>query len=89
MSIRCRNCGLLHQTQHCPNYGPAFPEPGKTFEDYLELYEKIQNLVARDIIAEHDEMHGNTEEDPEPELAPKRVRSKKKKVDPAPSLPLG
>ena len=52
--MRCRNCGLLgHKTQHCPSFGPAYPEPGKTFADYADEYVRIQNLVAADVLAEH------------------------------------
>ena len=50
---RCRNCGLLHKTYACPSYGPMFPEPGKSREDYAELNEKIQNQIAADVLAEH------------------------------------
>lgn len=31
-----------------------FPAPGKDKSDYANLYEKIQNQLAADIIAEHD-----------------------------------
>lgn len=52
--MRCRNCGLPgHKTQHCPSFGPAYPEPGKTFADYADEYVRIQNLVAADVLAEH------------------------------------
>lgn len=52
--MRCRNCGILdHRTQHCPRYGPWFPEPGKQREDYAELASLITELVARDVLAEH------------------------------------
>jgi hypothetical protein len=50
---RCRNCGLLHKTYNCPSYGPMFPAPGKSREDYAELNEKIQNQIAKDVLAEH------------------------------------
>jgi len=53
--VRCRNCGLLgHKTQVCPRYGPWYPEPGKTKEDYAKEAERIANLVAADVIAEHE-----------------------------------
>ena len=53
--MRCRNCGLLgHKTQTCPRYGPWYPEPGKTKEDYAKDAERIANLVAADVIAEHE-----------------------------------
>lgn len=52
--MRCRNCGLLHKTQNCPSFGPAYPAPGKTFADYTDEYVRIQNLVALDIINEHE-----------------------------------
>lgn len=52
--MRCRNCGILdHKTQHCPRYGPWYPEPGKQREDYVELANLITELVARDVLAEH------------------------------------
>jgi len=52
---RCRNCGILaHKTQNCPRYGPWYPEPGKTREDYAELASRIVTLVAGDILAEHE-----------------------------------
>jgi hypothetical protein len=50
---RCRNCNLLHRTDRCPSYGPMFPAPGKTKADYQDLYERIQNQLAADILAEH------------------------------------
>ena len=57
---RCRNCGILnHQTQHCPRYGPWYPEPGKTREDYAALAERIVTLVAGDILAEHEGSEGH------------------------------
>lgn len=53
--MRCRNCGTLgHKTQVCPRYGPWYPEPGKTRADYTKLAEKIVQLVAKDIMAEHE-----------------------------------
>jgi hypothetical protein len=56
---RCRNCGTVdHLTQECPEYGPWFPEPGKTKDDYRELEERISQLVAVDIIHEHESEHG-------------------------------
>ena len=51
---RCRNCGLKHMTQTCPSYGPWFPAPGKTSQDYGDEAQRIANLVAADIIAEHE-----------------------------------
>ena len=52
---RCRNCGIMgHHTQHCPRYGPWYPEPGKTRQDYAKLAERITTLVAGDILAEHE-----------------------------------
>lgn len=38
----------------CPNYGWYFPAPGKTREDYNQDRERVQNLIAGDIIAEHE-----------------------------------
>jgi hypothetical protein len=55
--VRCRNCGELHPTQTCEVHGPWYPEEGKTAGDYAELTEKIANLVAADIIAEHEANH--------------------------------
>jgi hypothetical protein len=53
--IRCYNCGGVgHKTQHCPSFGPKYPEPGKTGQDYGELSQKIANLFAADIIREHE-----------------------------------
>lgn len=58
---RCRNCGILdHKTQHCPRYGPWYPEPGKTRADYAELAAEITEKVAQDILAEH-EAHEHAE----------------------------
>lgn len=52
---RCRNCGILaHKTQHCPRYGPWYPEPGKTRADYKALDDEITDKVAADILAEHE-----------------------------------
>jgi len=70
---RCRNCGILdHKTQHCPRYGPWFPEPGKERTDYAELAELITELVARDVLAEHavdhDESLAGRERDELPKL---------------------
>jgi len=50
---RCRNCGLLHKTHTCPSYGPMFPAPGKSREDYAKENERIQNLIAADVMREH------------------------------------
>lgn len=51
---RCYNCGVPgHQTQVCPRYGPRCPEPGKAFADYAKEHERIMDLVAADILAEH------------------------------------
>lgn len=55
--MRCRNCGSLeHVTRECTQYGPWFPEEGKTVNDYDELTAKIGRLIAGDILAEY---HGN------------------------------
>ena len=62
-TTRCYNCGVPgHQTQVCPRYGPRFPEPGKSAEDYVELAQEIMNKVAADILLDHvlgeqDEVH--------------------------------
>jgi hypothetical protein len=56
--VRCRNCGALeHRTQDCAEHGPWFPEEGKTAADYAEQAQKISDLVAADIIAEHEANH--------------------------------
>lgn len=53
-TTRCYNCGVSgHQTQVCPRYGPRYPEPGKSTEDYAELAQQIMNQVAADILLEH------------------------------------
>ena len=55
---RCRNCGdARHETQECKNYGPWFPEPGKSRMDYAAEAERISRLVAVDIIHEHELDH--------------------------------
>lgn len=41
-------------TQKCPRYGPFWPEPGKTREDYAELIQEIADKNAQDIIREHE-----------------------------------
>lgn len=52
---RCRNCGdPYHLTQHCPRFGPWYPEPGKTAEDYKDKAAYITTLVAQDILNEHE-----------------------------------
>lgn len=64
--LRCYNCGLLgHKTQFCPSFGPKYPGPGKTGQDYAEEAQRIANLFAADIIGEHSHV---TEE---PVLRPK------------------
>ena len=45
---------LGHKTNVCPKWGPWFPEPGKTKDDYEKLAKKIANLIAGDIMAEHE-----------------------------------
>lgn len=55
MIVRCYNCGLQgHKTQHCPSYGPRYPAPGKTKEDYAAEASRIMALFAADILAEHE-----------------------------------
>jgi hypothetical protein len=56
--MRCRNCGETHPTQNCGEFGPWYPEEGKTAADYADLAEKINNMVAADVIAEHEASHG-------------------------------
>jgi hypothetical protein len=52
---RCRNCGnAAHKTQHCPRFGPWYPEPGKTSADYADIRDMIATKVAADILAEHE-----------------------------------
>lgn len=64
MIVRCYNCGLQgHKTQHCPSYGPRYPEPGKTAQDYGDEANRIMGLFASDILAEHVEVDED-EEDP-------------------------
>lgn len=70
MSARCRNCGSTqHLTQLCGDYGPWYPEPGKSGQDYGELAAKIDQQVAEDIFREHEEMHRSQEEAAQEELA--------------------
>lgn len=55
---RCYNCGLQgHQTQVCPRYGPRYPEPGKSSQDYGAEVQRIMDLIAADIVAEHTADH--------------------------------
>lgn len=52
---RCLNCGKPdHSTVKCETYGPRYMEPGKTLMDYEDEHRRIMDLVARDIIAEHE-----------------------------------
>jgi hypothetical protein len=61
---RCRNCGNpAHKTQHCPRFGPWYPEPGKSRMDYADLADQISRLVAADILAEHEGHSHDGEED--------------------------
>lgn len=69
MEQRCSNCGLKgHKEKVCPRYGPYYPEPGKTREDYADLIAKIANLNAQDIILEH---RVGEPEDPAERLSPR------------------
>ncbi len=53
--LRCNNCGTLgHLPRSCPNYGWYFPAPGKSREDYAEDRQRVQDLIAGDIIREHE-----------------------------------
>jgi hypothetical protein len=55
---RCRNCGdPEHRTQECQEFGPWYPDAGKTAADYKQQAEDISHLVAADILAEHEENH--------------------------------
>jgi hypothetical protein len=52
--LRCNNCGTLgHLPRACPNYGWYYPAPGKSREDYVEDRQRVQDLIAADIINEH------------------------------------
>lgn len=58
--IRCRNCGdARHRTQDCKVYGPWFPAPGKTKDDYWDEHDRIARLVAVDVLHEHEMDHQN------------------------------
>lgn len=74
MKIRCRNCGLWHDTRSCPSYGPMYPAPGKTSADYEEMRKKIQDRIAADIVAEHE----GAEVDEGPVIRNPRKRAKPK-----------
>lgn len=53
--LRCNNCGLLgHLPRSCPNYGWYYPAPDKTREDYAEDRQRVMDLIAGDIIREHE-----------------------------------
>lgn len=53
--LRCNNCGILgHLPRACPNYGWYYPAPGKTREDYAEDRQRVLDLIAGDIIREHE-----------------------------------
>lgn len=53
--LRCNNCGTLgHLPRTCPNYGWYYPAPGKSREDYEDDRQRVQDLIAGDIIAEHE-----------------------------------
>ena len=63
--IRCYNCGEEgHRTQTCSSYGPYYPEPGKSGQDYAELSQIIADRFALDIITEHEEADAQTESQP-------------------------
>ncbi len=53
MNVRCRNCGVWHSTQECTRYGPMYPAPGRTTEDYIEVALAIADRVALDVVHEH------------------------------------
>jgi predicted RNA-binding Zn-ribbon protein involved in translation (DUF1610 family) len=64
MIVRCYNCGLQgHKTQHCPKFGPRYPAPGKTRQDYVDEDDRIMGLFAADILAEHTEVDEDEEAD--------------------------
>jgi hypothetical protein len=53
--LRCNNCGVLgHLPRACPNYGWYYPAPGKTRLDYIKDRQRVQDLIAGDIISEHE-----------------------------------
>jgi hypothetical protein len=57
---RCRNCGdPEHVTQQCTVDGPWYPAPGKTRSDYAEEDARISQLVAVDILHEHEMEHSH------------------------------
>ena len=63
--MRCRNCGSQkHQTQNCDKYGPWYPAPGKTKDDYKEIADWISGLVASDVLNEHEAGHVHSMESP-------------------------
>lgn len=74
MKIRCRNCGLHHNTRVCPSYGPMFPAPGFEASDYEAMRKKIADRVAADVLAEH---NGEETEEGEVLLPPRRKPRKK------------
>jgi len=54
MIVRCYNCGIQgHKTQNCPSFGPRYPAPGKSGQDYGDEAQRIMQLFAADILAEH------------------------------------
>ncbi len=62
--MRCRNCGSPdHRTNRCTEFGPWFPEEGKTKIDYCEVSARIDALIAGDIITEHNTNHPHNEEE--------------------------
>lgn len=64
MILRCYNCGIqLHKTQNCPSYGPRYPAPGKTSQDYADEANRIMALFAADILAEHQHEENSDEKD--------------------------
>jgi hypothetical protein len=84
MKIRCRNCGLWHNTRDCPRHGPMFPAPGKTAADYVDVAREIANRVARDIVAEHE---GTEAEEGEEVRVVKKRRPRKAVVQGAGPVP--
>lgn len=62
MRQRCRNCGgLEHLTHQCEEFGPWYPQPGVPLDHYAGDKERIDNLVAGDILAEHEAEHEGLE----------------------------